>query len=403
MTWLRFAIANLRLSPLTSIVNVLLMALGTASAVLLLLAGAQLSDTLARDARGIDLVIGAEGSPAQLILSAVYHADIPPGNIPLSSAQTWAENPRVALAAPLALGDSFRGYRIVGTTTDYLDITGATVASGRAWERPMEAVVGATAARSTGFSIGSRFSGAHGLSEGGHRHDEREYEVVGVLSPRGSVVDRLVLTSLESVWQLHGQEHGDEDEDEDEHLESSPDITAMLLRYRTPLAAMSLPREINASPGLQAAAPAVEIARILQLVGLGLDALRTFAWVLILTACLSVLAALYGSLRGRRGDLAMLRCLGATRREVFLAMLSEGMLLCSAGIVIGYLLAFGGMAAITAWLDATRGVSAAPMGWTGEMTQLLLVLLLAGLLSAAIPAFQAYRTDVARTLARGGR
>jgi len=86
MTWLRFALANLRLSPLSTLVNTLLMALGTASAVLLLLAGAQLSNTLARDARGIDLVIGAQGSPAQLIFSAVYHADIPPGNIPLSEA-----------------------------------------------------------------------------------------------------------------------------------------------------------------------------------------------------------------------------------------------------------------------------------------------------------------------------
>lgn len=434
MSWLRFAFANLRLSPLTSLVNVLLMALGTASAVLLLLAGAQLSGTLARDARGIDLVIGAKGSPAQLILSAVYHADIPPGNMPLENAQKWAGNSRVELAAPLALGDSFRGFRIVGTAPDYLKITGAAIASGRLWQRPMEAIIGAAAARSTGLAIGARFSGAHGLSERSHRHDEQEYEVVGILSPLGSVVDRLVLTSLESVWQLHGEEHGEahdkqhdakhDDEDgiaqedgalnagaesnhvegqENEHMKRSPDITAMLLRYRTPLAAMSLPREINASPGLQAAAPAVEIARILQLVGVGLDALRTFAWVLILTACLSVFAALYGSLRGRRGDLAMLRCLGATRREIFLAMLSEGMLLCTTGILLGYVLAFGGMGLITTWLDASRGVSVAPLVWTGTMVHLLLVLLLAGLLSAAIPAFQAYRADVASTLARGGR
>lgn len=448
MTWLRFAFANLRLSPLSSLVNVLLMALGTASATLLLLASAQLSSTLARDARGIDLVIGAQGSPAQLILSAVYHADIPPGNIPLDDAQEWAASPRIELAAPLALGDSFRGFRIVGTTPDYFAITGASVASGRRWQGPMEAVIGAAAARSTGLGIGARFAGAHGLADGGHRHDEQQYEVVGILSPLGSVVDRLVLTSLESVWQLHGEPHGEAlndkehaethhnekhdeehgethdvqdsdsanereeaDHGDDDHVEEpdhaaahgSPEITAMLLRYRTPLAAMSLPREINASPGLQAAAPAMEIARILQLVGLGLDALRSFAWVLILTACLSVFAALYGSLRGRRGDLAMLRCLGATRREVFLAMLNEGMLLCTGGIIIGYALAFGGMAMIAAWLDTSRGVGLAAIAWTGAMTRLLGVLLAAGLLSAAIPAFQAYRTDVALTLARGGR
>lgn len=425
MIWLRFALANLRLSPLTSLVNLLLMALGTASAVLLLLANTQLSHTLARDAQGIDLVIGAKGSPAQLVLSAVYHADIPPGNIPLHDVEEWIESPAIALAAPLALGDSFQGFRIAGTTPEYLSITGAGLGSGRRWQQPMEAVLGAAVARSTGLGIGARFSGAHGLGEGGLAHDEQQYVVVGVLAPVGSVVDRLILTSLESVWALHGQTHTDphdeashqdahehEHEHEHEHgdsevhahaeTEHSPDITALLLRYRTPMAAITLPRAINDSPGLQAAAPAMEIARILQLVGIGLDALEAFAWLLILTACLSVFAALYGSLRGRRGDLAMLRCLGATRSEIFLALLSEGMLLCAAGIVIGFAMAFAGMTLVAVWLDASQGVGMAAAGWTGAMTELLLVLLAAGLLSAVIPAFQAYRTDVARTLARGG-
>ena len=102
MTWLRLAYANLTLSPLTTFVNVLLMALGTASIVILLLAGTQFQETMSRDAKGIDLVVGATGSPVQLILSAVYHADVPPGNIPLASADRWADAPRVKTAIPMS-------------------------------------------------------------------------------------------------------------------------------------------------------------------------------------------------------------------------------------------------------------------------------------------------------------
>lgn len=476
MSWLRLALANLLLSPLTSLVNILLMALGTASIALLILAGQQVSETLTRDARGLDLVVGAKGSPAQLILSAVYHADLPPGNIALADARPWAEDSRVSLAAPLALGDSFRGFRIVGTTPEYLELLNAGLARGRVWQQPMQAVIGAAVARASGLRLGEYFSGAHGFSGEGRAHDTRPYRVVGILKASGAVVDRLVLTSLESVWTLHGHgepaaaahdsehelehghehelehgrehelehghedkleheredklehghendlEHGHENEFEHEleagrehdsehepgeqaaHSGEQPDleITAMLLRYRTPLAAMSLPREINAVGALQAAAPALEIARLLQLIGLGMDGLRAFAWVLIVTACLSVFAALYGSLSSRRGDLAMLRCLGATRGELFLALLSEGLLLSVAGITLGYALAHGAMGLLGAWLEASRGVALSPLLWVDGETALLAALLMVSAISAAIPAYQAYRTDVARTLAEGG-
>ena len=454
MNWLRLALANLLLSPLTSLVNILLMALGTASIALLILAGQQLSETLTRDARGLDLVVGAKGSPVQLILSAVYHADLPPGNIALADARPWAEDSRVSLAAPLALGDSFRGFRIVGTTPEYLELLNASLARGRVWQEPMQAVIGAAVARASGLRLGEYFSGAHGFSGEGRAHDTQPYRVVGILKASGAVVDRLVLTSLESVWTLHGHgeaaaaahdsehedelehghedefehgredklEHGHEHEHEHEleggrehdsehepgeqaaHSGEQPDleITAMLLRYRTPLAAMSLPREINAVGALQAAAPALEIARLLQLIGLGMDGLRAFAWVLIVTACLSVFAALYGSLSSRRGDLAMLRCLGATRGELFLALLSEGLLLSVAGITLAYALAHGAMGLLGAWLEASRGFALSPPLWVDGETALLAALLLVSAISAAIPAYQAYRTDVARTLAEGG-
>ncbi len=407
MNWLRLAVANIALTPVNAAVNILLMGLGTASIVLLILAGEQLSSTLSRDARGVDLVVGAQGSPVQLILSSVYHADLPPGNIRLSDAERWIEDPRVAIAAPLSLGDSYRGFRIVGSTSAYLTLVGATLSDGELWDRPMQAVLGAAAARASGLAIGDFFSGAHGFADGGHEHEAAPYEVVGILEPRGSVVDRLVLTSLESVWALHGVDgHTETDhahEGEAEEHESSAEITALLIRYRNPLAATTLPREINAQGALQAAAPAMEIARLLQLVGFGLDGLRAFAWILVLTACVSVFAALYGSLRSRRGDLAMLRCLGATRWEVFLAILCEGMLLSGVGILVGFGLGHASMGAAGIWLEAARGIRLAEVYWVGAETRLLLSLMAISVLSAGIPALQAYRTDVASTLVEGGR
>ncbi len=423
MTWLRLAVANLGLSPLTSAVNVLLMALGTASIVLLILAGSQLSDTMTRDARGIDLVLGPTGSPVQLVLSAVYHADLPPGNIRLEAAERWAADSRVDTAIPISLGDSHRGYRIVGTTPAYAELYSADLASGRFWDSALEAVVGSAVAQSAGLGPGSSFEGAHGLDEGGLSHDSHPYRVVGVLEPTGTVVDRLILTSLESVWDLHapaaslvredehghdhdaGREQSEHEDHEHGHVtergQADPDreITAMLLRYRTPLAAMTLPREINAAGKLQAAAPAMEVARILQLVGIGLDGLSAFAWVLIVTAALSVFAALYGSLRARRGDLAILRCLGATRWELLFALIVEGLLLSILGVLLGFVAAHGAMELLGGWLESTRGLVLTGWTWIPAETLLLLGLFAVGAVAAAIPAVQAYRTDVARVLA----
>ena len=173
----------------------------------------------------------------------------------------------------------------------------------------------------------------------------------------------------------------------------------MLLRYQSPLAAMTLPREINAAGSLQAASPALEIARVLQLIGIGLDGLRTFAWVLILTAALSVFASLYGSLRARRVDLAMLRCLGATRWELLWVLLLEGLLLSVLGVMLGFLAGHGAMALLGGWLADSRGIALSGWTWLPAETMLLFGLFAVGIIAALIPALQAYRTDVARTLA----
>ena len=131
MNLLQLSLANLLLSPLSTAVNILLLSLGTGSIAILLIATHLLSAALIRDAADIDLVVGAKGSPLQLVLSGLYHADIPTGNIRLSDAKTWTEHPMVESAIPLALGDSHQGFRIVGTNEDYVDIYDGQLAEGK--------------------------------------------------------------------------------------------------------------------------------------------------------------------------------------------------------------------------------------------------------------------------------
>eukprot|EP01034_Spumella_vulgaris_P011946 gene11946-15197_t len=171
--------------PLTAALNLLLLTLGLASITFVLLVSEQVDRAFERDLAGIDAVVGAKGSPMQLILAGVFHIDVPPGNIPLADAQALQTNPQVAQMIPLSLGDSFRGFRIVGTTPDYITHYGARFAQGAVWAGTMQAVAGALAAQAAGLGPGVKFIGSHGLGGGGHEHGDNPYTVAGVLAPCG--------------------------------------------------------------------------------------------------------------------------------------------------------------------------------------------------------------------------
>lgn len=452
MSLFRLALANLRSSTLSSVVNVLLLALGTGSIAILLLASTQLSSALSKNAAGIDLVIGAKGSPLQLVLAGVYHADIPPGNIPATEIERWQSHPMVASAIPLSLGDSHRGFRIVGTVEEFASLYDGQISKGTIWTQPFEAVIGSRVARSTGMKVGDSFAGVHGLSDAGEAHDDSRYRVVGELGPTDSVLDSLIITSTESVWlmhrdhepEVHGEASGghhveedghddhavddyghddhhiDEDGHEDnyvdeegshhqpvnegghddykEELHHGDEVTLLLVQLFSPLATLTLPREVNAEAGLQAASPPFEISRLLQIVGIGVSWLNAFATVLVVGAALSIFAALYASLNARRHELAVLRCLGATRAELFYLLFVEGLILTTTGIIVGLAIAHVGMALVGLWLGHEQTVSISGLVWAEAEYLLVGGLLLLGSLTAMLPAWQAYRTEVARTL-----
>lgn len=382
--------------PLATVLHLVLLTLGLASVTFVLLVTEQVRRSFERDLAGVDLVVGAKGSPMQLILSGVFHIDAPTGNIKLADLQALAARPQVAQVIPLSLGDSFRGFRIVGTTPDWLGHYRLRTAQGRVWAAPMETLLGARAARELGLVPGDRFVGGHGLGAGGRTHGDTPYVVTGLLAPCGCVADRLILTSTESVWQVH-EEHGSS---EDHAEEAEREVTMGLVRYRTPLAAVSLPRYVNSETPMQAAAPAVELTRLLRMLGVGSEVLQGVGAVLLLTAALSVFIALWSAVRERRADLAMLRMLGASPAKLAALLLAEALWLAVLasllGLGLGHLLA----AATGAALAAQQSLPVSGALWLPQEAWVPAVALATAGAAALIPAISAYRVDVAQLLQR---
>ena len=434
--------------PLPAVLTVLLLALGIATVVVVLLFQRALEDRLVRDARGIDLVVGAKGSGLQLVLSAVFHADVPTGNVRLPELRDIARHPMVAGVIPLSLGDAYRGFRIVGTSHDYVGHYGGRLAHGRLWERPMEAVIGARAARETGLRTGEAFVGAHGLGGASELlHRANPFEVVGVLRETGTVLDRLILVDSESVWMVHavhgatgtagampdprglpegsGDDSGAGERDAREGRVESPgeagaagsaagasagaahsglpagdgEITALLVRFRSPLAAITLPRAINAGTALQAASPAAETARLFLLIGTGLDVFRAFAAILVAASALSLFIALWHAMHEQRYDLAVMRTLGASRGRILRFVLVQGAVLGAGGAAIGVALGHSAGWLAAQWLERARSVSVGALGWAPEEGLVVAGAVLIALAAAAVPAVRAWRLDVVAVLA----
>jgi putative ABC transport system permease protein len=417
MSTLALAWRYLWARPLATVLNLLLLTLGLAAVTLVLLTRAQLDRAFERDLAGIDAVVGAKGSPLQLILAGVFHLDVPPGNIPLRAAQALARDERVAQLIPLSLGDSYRGWRIVGTTPDYPAHYGAQLAQGRLWQRPMEAVPGAQAAQAAGLQSGQSFAGAHGLADSGAAagHAAHPYQVVGVLAPCACVLDRLILTATESVWEVHevahGESHGRDDHDDHgeqpghaahagdaDHDADVREITVALVRYRSPLAAATFPRHVNSTTTLQAAAPALEITRLLRMVGVGADVLRGFAAVLLLTAGLSVFIALWSAVRERRADLALLRMLGTPARRLAALLLAEALWLALLASALGLLLGHG-LTGLLGYLLATeQSLPLTGRLWLAVELWVPALALAVAALAALLPTLEAYRVEAGAQL-----
>jgi putative ABC transport system permease protein len=409
----------LRARPLNTFINVMLLALGIAVITLLLLFNKQLEEKISSNSRGIDLVVGAKGSPLQLILCSIFHIDFPTGNISLAEAERVSSHRLIKKAIPLALGDSYQSYRVVGTTRDYPALYHVELKEGSWFSRDLEVTIGANVATIAKLKIGDKFASAHGLLEGGHAHEEHQYIVKGILNPSATVIDNLILTNIESIWEMH-EEHGDEESGHAEHAplidsanmsplvpsvsrgDSLRQITSLLIQYRSPMGAVQLPRLINSQSALQAASPAFETARLFSILGVGVDILMAFAYVLILISALSIFIALYNSLKERRYDLAILRSMGASRVRLFFSILLEGSVLTLFGSALGLILAHGVVSTLSVMLAEIEKAGLSGFIFYPEEGIILVASLLLGILCALLPAAQAYRTDISKVLSGNG-
>lgn len=408
----------LRSRPLNTFINVLLLSLGIVVITLLLLFNRQLEEKIASNAKGIDLVIGAKGSPLQLILCNIFHIDFPTGNISLAEAERVSKHRLIKKAIPMSLGDSYQTYRIVGTTREYDQLYGATLREGEWYDDALEVTIGSNVADIAGLRIGDKFASAHGLVEGGHAHDEHEYVVAGIMRQSNSVLDNLILTRIESIWEMHEEHdaeeahhHHEEDSAGHEHFtlvpsvplsDSSKEITSVLVQYRSPLGAVQLPRLINSQSAFQAASPAFETARLFSILGVGVDVLMGFAYVLVVISALSIFIALYNSLKERKYDLAILRSMGASRRRVFFSILLEGVILTFIGTLTGMLMAHGVVWILSEVVPAIAKTGVSALIFYQEEWMILAASLFMGMLCALLPALQAYRTDISKVLSGNG-
>jgi putative ABC transport system permease protein len=399
MNAISLALASIRARRLHAGLCIASAACGIALLCAVFLLSQALEQGLMRNAHGIDVVAGAKGSPLQLVLSSVYHTDIPNGNIEKEDAEKLARNPLVKKAIPLALGDNYRGWRIVGTTPDYIGLYNGQFAAGHAFGQPFEAVAGAD----TGLALGAKFAALHGFNaDSDDVHNFHLYNIVGVLRPTGTVLDRLILTPVESVQQLHA--HPDVgDPDAAEEYKISHQVTALLLQVRSPVAVINLPREINKSSTLLAASPAFVMTRFSQSMGVGRDVLAALAAGFVALSALMLFSALASSLAARRYDLAVLRVMGAPPGLLALTVIAEGAILAGAGAVIGILAGHGLALAAALTIPGFRGV-VLPAQLTGLALQDLWLVLVgtgAGIAAGIFPAVSAARTDIALLLAKG--
>ncbi|WP_298485918.1 ABC transporter permease [uncultured Maribacter sp.] len=298
----------------------------------------------------IQMVVGAKGSPLQLVLSSVLHMDNPTGNIKYSEVEKLVKNPLVRTAVPLSYGDNYKGYRIVGTTAGFPKIYEAQLLKGKEIEHSMEVVLGNTVAQKLNLQIGDTFLSSHGLTKNAIEEHEQSFTVVGIYKPTYNVIDKLIVTNLSSIWDVHHHEEHEEEavheaheeESHDEHLHDThknedKEVTSILVSFRNPMGLMTMPRNINTNSNMQAALPKYELERLFRFTGVGVKAISWIAYIILLISCITIFISLYKMVRERAFDLALMRTYGASNFQLFRIVAFEGIVIVFIALIFGFL------------------------------------------------------------------
>lgn len=397
MTLGRIIYRSLRQHALSTCVAAASIALACALAITVWVVKDQAQASFSQVSAGFDAVLGARGSRLQLVLNAVFHLDASPGNISQADYEEIARHRAVLHAVPIAVGDNYRGFRLVGVPYESLaqvELTpGRTlqVAQGRAIDSAdaHEAVAGAYAARRLGLRVGDTFHPFHGLIYDEEQQHAETYTVVGLLEPTNTPLDRVILIPLAGVQTMSGHAAA-----------TSTDVSAVLIKLRTPIAGRSLDLLYNKQGNrLTFAWPiASVVGELFGKIAWFQDVLALVAYGVALVAIGSVLVSVYSSMTARRRDIAILRALGARRATVFLAVLGESIATGLAGACGGLLLHAGLMAVASHIIQRETGVVLDAFSWAPVLAVVPAALLALCALAGLVPAWKAYRLPVADAL-----
>ena len=406
MNIIQFNLKQIRSNPLSSALNIILFATGVTIISLVFSLKDSFEKQIDKNAAGIDLVVGAKGSPLQLILSGIYHVDYPTGNIDYDEAMELCKNPLIKQAVPLALGDNYDGFRIVGSDRKYPEIYKAELQEGSLWQEDFEVTIGAKVASRANLRIGSQFAGVHGLAgESGHVHKDTPYTVKGIFKETGTVLDQLILTNVGSVWRIHEHHHGHEadhdhgHEEQEVETEAHREITSLLIQYRNPMGAITLPWLINKSTHMQAASPVQEINRLYSLLGVGIQVLTYISGLIIIISALSIFISLLNSLKERKYELALIRVMGGSRFRLFSILMLEGISFAIIGYVVGFIVSRIAILLLSSYANDNFNYTLPDRITSADWT-LLAMSIAIGIIAAVIPAVKAMHTDISKTLSR---
>jgi putative ABC transport system permease protein len=417
---------SLRNRGFTAVLTVISIAL----AVALLLGVERIRDqsreSFASTISGTDLIVGARTSPVHLLLFSVFRIGDATNNIRLDSYRAIAARPEVAWTIPLALGDSHRGFRVLGTAQDYFDHfrfardRKLAFAAGHRFEEQSDAVLGADVAKSLGYVIGEKIVVAHGSGDVGFAlHSDHPFRVVGILARTGTPVDRTIHVSLAGFSALHedgnavsqdplaaardaaiAKRHaGDVSHENDEHGHDATanTISAFLVGLQSRGAALSLQRQINQFPEepLTAIMPGVTLLEVWGIVGVAESALRAVSSLVLVVGFAGMLVALLTSLSERRREMAVLRSVGARPMHVFGLILGEAAFLTLLGIALGLAALYIGLWAGRPWLESRLGLFIDVVSPSVRELGLIITIGTAGALIGLIPAYRIYRYSLA--------
>ena len=410
MNIFKLSIKNIFNKPLSSSISLALLILGVGIISLLLQLNTLIKDQMDNNLRGIDMVVGAKGSPLQLILSSVYHIDSPTGNISFQEAENISKNRMVGSSIKILYGDNYKGYRIVGAEKKFIDLYKGVIKEGKDWEKPYEVLVGSKVYEKLKINLGDELVSSHGLRETGQSHDEGTFKVVGLLKPSNSVIDQLIITSPQSVWNIHDDhDHDDEDEhehedeheleDEHEHEHDDREITAMLIKFKSPMNIIQFPRQINENTNLQAAVPSYEISRLFKLFGFGIETLSYLAYLIIIVSGFSLFINLFNSMRERKYEMALIRTLGASRLQLSTMIIFESLVLTISGFVLGLLFSRFGVMFVSSLMEESLNYNLNSFKILNDEFWLLGLSILIGMVSSLIPAIQVYKMNISKILA----